>query len=144
MHHFSTTRQAKEVCFRYDSESPVHCQTDRSCLSDESPLKLSTRITQSDHMHIDFAGWIDPIPPGGNSEHASGILEYTVSLLKIVELDPVKRLLEMRYPALEDLNKTDTSAEFVLPSEPAMYAIVLDVLDIAGNMRSARRFVSMT
>ena len=122
-----------------DNSTPEHCVNSRSCTS--SLLHLSRRITDSPDIRVTFSLWTDPVPKGGYSRHASGISQYVVELLRVDPLD--KSTVEMKYPSLKTATKqpSDTVADILLPFEPALYAVVLEVHDKAGNVRMARRFV---
>ena len=106
-----------------------------------SMLHLDHRITSNPDIHVTFSNWIDPIPAGGSSSHASGISKFIVELLRVNELD--KTTLEMKYPSLKtkEMGPYESSTDIALPNEPALYTVVLEVHDGAGNVGRARRFV---
>ena len=123
----------------YDDSAPTHCVGSKACTT--SMLHLDQRITSNPDIHVEFSSWYDPIPAGGSTTHASGISKFIVELLRVVELD--KTTLQMKYPSLVTKTKgpRESSTDITLPAEPALYTVVLEVHDEAGNVGRARRFV---
>ena len=123
----------------FDNSAPQHCVGNQSCTT--SLLHLNHRITDSPDLHVTFSSWMDPTPAGGTSRHASGISKFVVELLRVAPLD--KHTLEMKYPSLSTKTKqpTETFVDLALRDEPALYTVVLEVHDEAGNVGRGRRFV---
>ena len=136
---YKRTESKKELCFMYDDSAPTHCVGSQACTT--SMLHLDRRVTSNPDIHVTFSSWIDPIPTGGSRSHASGISKFIIELLRVVELD--KTTLQMKYPSLvtETKSPSDSSTDITLTDEPALYTVVLEVHDEAGNVGRARRFV---
>ncbi|KAL3857352.1 hypothetical protein ACJMK2_012028 [Sinanodonta woodiana] len=135
---YKRTRSAREVCFRYDDAPPIHCSNNYSCR--DEPLSVSRRITTEPSVDIYFSGWKDLSPTVSQPDQASGIEKYVVLLLGVQELD--NQTLVMKDKLNETTMPADaTRCNFNLPLEPALYALLLEVHDVAGNVKGARRFV---
>ena len=136
---YKRTESHKELCFMYDETDPRHCVGTQACTA--SMLHLDHRITSTPDIHVTFSSWMDPIPAGGTSRHASGISKFIVELLRVAPLD--KSTLKMSYPSLITKRKgpSESFVDITLPDEPALYAVALEVHDAAGNVGRARRFV---
>ena len=136
---YKRTESNKELCFMYDENAPRHCVGSKACTT--NMLHLDHRISSTPDIHVTFSSWMDPIPAGGISHHASGISQFIVELLRVAPLD--KSTLKMNYPSLITATKgpSESFADITLPDEPALYAVALEVHDAAGNVGRARRFV---
>lgn len=136
---YKRTHTTKELCFMYDNQPPSHCEGSSSC--NTKMLHLNRRITSNPKVNVTFESWFDPIPSGGSSSKASGIKKFVASFLRVEGLD--QTTLVMKYPgsSVTEVKANEREVHFTLPTEPALYAILLEVHDVAGNVRMARRFV---
>ncbi|XP_053389666.1 uncharacterized protein LOC128546093, partial [Mercenaria mercenaria] len=136
---YKRTNTNRELCFMYDDHAPEHCKGSISCRN--SMLHLSHHVTNNPLIDVTFSSWHDPTPPGGSSNKASGIKQFVVSVLRVEGLD--KTTMVMKYPGISTKNvlASGTHTSFKLQVEPALYAVLLEVHDIAGNVRMSRRFV---
>ncbi|XP_071081006.1 uncharacterized protein [Haliotis cracherodii] len=141
---FNSLEESKTICFRYDNVSPVHCTKDsRFPCSSASPLRLSTRATKSPNITVGVSGWIDPYPESGKQEQASGVKYFKVEVygMKLLGLDTLDVDYANRVFILDELKGNNVNISVSLPVEPAMYVTYLEVHDVAGNVRFARRFL---
>ncbi|KAK7496784.1 hypothetical protein BaRGS_00011993, partial [Batillaria attramentaria] len=146
---FRKVPKSKRVCFLYDPTKPVHCsQTDSWCSStSDSMLQLSTRLTRTPNISAQIQGWLDPVPTGGLSRCASGIIRYR---LEVHGVDINGASLNVQHNARNDHTvewDASTGGLFAqtvfLPEEDdvRLYALILEVHDKAGNVAYARRLV---
>ncbi|XP_071092662.1 uncharacterized protein [Haliotis cracherodii] len=140
---YSHQTSTKQLCFRYDIGKPVHCSmlNPSSCVS--QPLELSTRITRTGLFHIHTTGWVDPIPKGGKSDAASGLI---FTKLQVLETAHKGNSIDVIHTPLKDLDfKYDNTFQLdkpiQLPMKDGLYAVILEVHDKAGNIQSVRRLV---
>ncbi|XP_053392349.1 uncharacterized protein LOC128555022 [Mercenaria mercenaria] len=130
----------KEICYRYDNTAPKHCKEYTNCTQD--PLQFQSRITRSAVTSIDFDGWMDPLPSGGSSIHASSIESYQVTVNEVL---PSPGKLKVNYLSNVYTNKVgfdNTNMILNLTSDkPRLYCITLEVKDKADNVRQARKFL---
>ncbi|KAK7101794.1 hypothetical protein V1264_020121 [Littorina saxatilis] len=145
---FESLPNSKRICFLHDTSKPVHC-SEKTPTCNSQPLKLSTRLTKVPVVEVRVEGWEDPIPVGGSSETASKIDKY---VLEVHKVDINGQRLNVQENAIKDLTveweaeQTTTGSVYVrsvsLPAEePLLYAIILEVLDKAGNVGYSRRLV---
>ncbi|XP_041349360.1 LOW QUALITY PROTEIN: uncharacterized protein LOC121368688 [Gigantopelta aegis] len=141
------TRQTKNktLCLNYDNVKPKHCLSNQTSPCNKLLIGLNSRITKTKNLSILLGdGWVDAWPKGGSPKHASGILKF---ILEVHEVKTKGKVLEVDkgslYPPLKDeiLVSMDHSISFVLPKAPALYCTMLEIHDVAGNVRFARRFV---
>lgn len=123
---------------RFDSSTPTHCLVSRSCSFE--PLVLNNRITRSPNITVTFTGWEDPTPTGGTSSHASGIEHYVVTLHHVTDNNDT---LKVQHKSVVSRTTTKTMVSLTLPvsDRPHLFAVVLEIKDIADNVDHARRFV---
>ncbi|KAK3092481.1 hypothetical protein FSP39_003428 [Pinctada imbricata] len=137
---YAKTTSTRDLCYYFDDVAPKHCKDTGTCSSE--PLILSKEITRERNITVTFSGWQDPFPTGATAVFASGIKSYELYLYEMVDGAP--GYLKMDTTSLIPANKcTCSSASISLPNSthPALYAVVLEVVDIALNPRHARRFV---
>ncbi|KAK3589123.1 hypothetical protein CHS0354_017089 [Potamilus streckersoni] len=135
---YKRTRSSQTVCFRYDDNPPVHCSIISSCYIE--PLSVDRRITTESSVEINFSGWFDLSQTQSQPDQASGIEHFSLTLFGVHELD--HQTLEMKGPLNSSTIPANTSRyNLKLPKEPSLYAILLEVHDIAGNVKGTRRFV---
>ncbi|XP_069134181.1 uncharacterized protein [Argopecten irradians] len=137
---YPKTSTTRELCYWYDDAPPEHCLEHSVCGTE--PLDTASRILTSRNFTVTFTGWDDPSPVPGDPKFASGIHTYVVNMYEAKEAGPdylnVGRTPVI--PAVEQTSPVDITIPSNLPN-PAMYTVVLEVKDIAGNVRQARRFV---
>lgn len=107
----------------------------------DEPIQIQSRITRSTNTTVTFTGWRDPIPYRGTSFHASSIELYTIS---VHEVNPLNGTLDVGLGSVFKATETGsiTGVDLYLESDkPKLYAIILEVKDIADNVRQARRFM---
>lgn len=136
---YRRTHTSKELCFMYDNKAPIHCTGSSSCSS--SMLHLSHRITSNPDIYATFSSWTDPVPSGGSSSKASGIKKIVASLLRVEESDKSRLIMKHGELSKTELPPYGNKVHFTLPTEPALYTVLLEVHDNAGNVGMARRFV---
>ncbi|XP_060552014.1 uncharacterized protein LOC132713433 isoform X3 [Ruditapes philippinarum] len=138
---YTKTSTTETICYRYDDSSPEHCLEKRNCIGGETePLQISNRITRSPIIPVTFSGWMDPIPRGGNSLHASQIESYEITVNEVSNgLVDTKKVYSTK---VNVSGSVLTKATLNLTSDtPRLYSITLEVKDVADNVRQARRFV---
>lgn len=135
---YKKSRVTEMICYTFDNARPQHClQTNNCLLTTNEPLSVNTRVSRSPIIRLQFDGWFDPIPPGGNKEQASGIKSYEINVHAVNNGS-----IEEKSMANYKLNTTDTSLTLHLtPDESGLYCIVLEVKDFADNVQQARRFL---
>lgn len=133
---YNRVSESKDVCVHFDSSSPVHCAETLSCHGTEPLLIMPRRLTRDPSIMIKYRGWIDPFPH--NSDQASGIKSFAITVHEVKELDKLTLIMDEKG---QSYNASNDEANITLPHEPALYGIALEVLDNAGNVKSARRFV---
>ncbi|XP_069134360.1 uncharacterized protein [Argopecten irradians] len=138
---FSKTRTTKDLCYHFDDAHPVHCLETDTCVSE--PLDVGSRILTNRNFQVIVNGWDDPTPVPGNLQYASGIDTYSITVYGVKEAGPGQ--IEMsRTPVVNIHVNASQSIAIRIPDNlpnPAMYGIVLDVKDVANNVKHARRFV---
>ncbi|XP_048259497.1 uncharacterized protein LOC124148456 isoform X1 [Haliotis rufescens] len=148
-HHLDTEKftpilKTKTICFKYDSISPVHCKGDsRFPCHSASPLLLSARTTRSPNITLGISGWVDPYAEHGAPEQASGVKYYKVDVYGMKHLDLNTQVVDFDRQVFTSGKLTGNNVNITvpLPAETAMYVAYLEVHDVAGNVRYARRFV---
>ncbi|XP_052791867.1 uncharacterized protein LOC128226010 isoform X2 [Mya arenaria] len=138
---FKKQTTERTICYRYDSQPPEHCSKLLTCGSE--PLQVDKRITRSTLHHIEFNGWVDPVPRLGASRTASKIESYEV---RVNEVMPSNGTLKVDYTynviPSTIVNHTVKSMDINLTANaPRLYCITLEVKDVADNVRQCRRFV---
>ena len=110
-------------------------------------IGLKRRITKTANLSLILGdGWIDPWPEGGSSRHASGIKRF---IFEVHEVKTKGRVLEVDKKSLDPPIKQEivtsvaSDVSFLLPKAPKLYCTMLEVHDVAGNVRFARRFCSV-
>jgi len=126
----------RDLCYIYDSVKPRHCKEIKSCSYD--PLILSSSATTNRTIIVDFPGWEDPTPVGGANFLASGIESYHITLHHVKNSG--NNLLMNPASISSSLNGTKSVVLQLPEQDPALYAIVLEVKDVANNVRQARSF----
>lgn len=138
---YTKMKRSRTLCYRYDNEAPVHCSENSTCTSQPLHINQDDIITRSGFVQVTFTGWIDPIPLNGNTEHASGIESYLITVHEVDSSSSIQKVAARKLQEIE-LNNTDTSLSLNLTSNrPKLYCINLEVKDVADNVRHARRFV---
>lgn len=94
------------------------------------------RLTRDPSIMIKYRGWIDSFPI--STDQASGIKGFAITVHEVKELDKLTLIMDEKG---QSYNVSNDEANITLPHEPALYGIALEVLDNAGNVKSARRFV---
>ncbi|XP_071093296.1 uncharacterized protein [Haliotis cracherodii] len=139
---YTPQTSTKHLCFRYDISKPTHCSKLRTGRCSSQPLELSTRITRTGSIHVKTSGWTDPIPTGGKSDTASGLKYIKLQVLKTTNK---QNMIDVLHTPLKGLDLTyNTSVldkSINLPSAYGLYAVILEVLDKAGNIQYVRRLV---
>ncbi|XP_069134809.1 uncharacterized protein [Argopecten irradians] len=137
---YPKTSTSRELCYWYDGSPPTHCLEHSACGTE--PMDMSERILNSLDFTVTFTGWDDLSPVPEDPKFASGIHTYVVNLYEVKEAghDFLDVGTTAVLPPVEQTSPVDISIPSDLPN-PAMYAVVLEVKDIAGNVRQARRFV---
>ncbi|XP_052788838.1 uncharacterized protein LOC128223605 [Mya arenaria] len=137
---YHKTVDQRTVCYRFDSQPPEHCSKLSICSSE--PLRVDKRITRSKLHHVEFDGWVDPVPSGGVSRTASSIESYEI---RVNEVLPSKGSLKVDYTSNVlsiKVNHRVKNMDINLTSDtPRLYCFTLDVKDFADNVRQCRRFV---
>lgn len=133
---YSRVSESKDVCVHFDSSSPVHCAETLSCNGIEPLLIMPGRLTRDPSIMIKYRGWIDPFPK--STDQASGIKSFAITVHEVKDLDKLTLIMDEKG---QSYNVSNDEANITLPHEPALYGIALEVLDNAGNVKSARRFV---
>ncbi|XP_062589946.1 uncharacterized protein LOC134251560 [Saccostrea cucullata] len=134
---YNRVTESNDVCFLFDSSPPKHCSEILTCPGQE-PIKLiSGRLTKDSTLKIKIEGWNDPFPR--RPDQASGIKSFSISIHETKEVDNLT--LSMDEKALQTFNISHGEFNVTLPHQPALFGISLEVLDHAGNVKSARRFV---
>lgn len=134
---YNRVTASKDVCLLFDSSPPVHCSENSSCPGMEPILILPGRLTRDETLNIKMQGWEDPYL--GRPDQASGIKSYMITVHDTKEVDNLT--LTMDEKALQTYNVSDGEINLTLPRQPALYGISVEILDHAGNVKSARRFV---
>ncbi|XP_069110203.1 uncharacterized protein, partial [Argopecten irradians] len=138
---FSKTRTTKDLCYHFDDAHPIHCLESYTCVNE--PLDAESRILTCRNFQVIVNGWEDPTPVPGNLEYASGIDTYSITVYEVKEAGPGQ--LEMGRTPVGNIHvNANQSSEIRIPynlPNPAIYGIVLDVKDVANNLKQARRFV---
>ncbi|WAR13863.1 hypothetical protein MAR_003968 [Mya arenaria] len=133
---YDKPRATRELCYRFDSSSPVHCQETHECSFE--PLEIRDRITRNPVIPVKFRGWQDPIPENGNQEHASGIESYTITVNEVV---PPNGTLGSSIFSTK-VNASVSNVYLNLTSDTTkLYCISIETKDVADNIQQARRFV---
>ena len=130
----------RDLCYIYDNMAPKHCKDIGSCTHE--PLALSKEVTREQNITAFFGGWEDQYPLGSSSAYASKIKSYELYLFEMIEGS--LGTLKMDTTSLITAKKCMCTMEYIsLPesTHPALYAVVLKVVDNALNVRQARRFV---
>lgn len=136
---YNRVNESNEVCVNFDSSSPKHCSEEATCKRKQEPIILIPgRLTRMANVNVEISGWVDPFPLRPNQ--ASGIKSYTVTIHDTKEIDKNTLIMDEKSIQTHNLLLND-SVRIILPREPALYGISLEVLDNAGNVKSARRFV---
>lgn len=137
---YKKTSSEETVCYRYDDTKPQHCLMSVSvpCSNAETePIQIANRVIRQSIIPLKFTGWIDPMPTGGSVSHASGIESYEISVNEVVN-----GIVSTSKVFSQKLGLSNTSLTLNLTSDlPRLYAINLEVKDIADNVQQARRFV---
>lgn len=126
----------KDVCVKFDSSPPVHCGEMSSCPGLEPLIIVQGRLTRNPNITIKVQGWKDPFPM--TPDQASGIKSYAISIHEMKEVDNLTLIMDEKG---HSYNISHNEINITLPQQPALYGIALEVLDNAGNVKSARRFV---
>ncbi|XP_052788827.1 uncharacterized protein LOC128223594 [Mya arenaria] len=137
---YAKTSEQRTVCYRYDNQPPEHCSKLSTCSSE--PLKLDKRITRSNLHHVQFDGWLDPVPLGGATHTASSIESYEIRVNEVLlSVDTLK--VDYTTNVLStNVNHTVTIMDLNLTSDtPRLYCLTLEVKDVADNVRQSRRFI---
>ncbi|XP_076453311.1 uncharacterized protein LOC143288575 [Babylonia areolata] len=149
---FPQTYATRDVCFLFDDAKPAHCtstpHTTGSCTPLQQPLALSTRLSRSRHVEVTVDGWTDPTPSGGSSRSASGLVQFR---LEVHGVDVGQRSLSVQHGALPNLTQEWPASrgggpyrvQVTLPQQhkARMFALLLEVHDVAGNVAYARRLL---
>ncbi|XP_021360606.1 uncharacterized protein LOC110455039 isoform X2 [Mizuhopecten yessoensis] len=136
---YTKTSTSRDLCYWYDDATPIHCREHNVC--SEEPLYSTSRILTSRDFTVTFSGWEDPSPVTGDEKFASGIDTYVVNLYEVKE-SGTDFLDVGRTPVIPPIEQT-SPLNITIPSglhNPAMYAVVLEVKDVANNVKQARRF----
>lgn len=137
---YKKTSSEETVCYRYDDTKPQHCLLSVSvpCSNAETePIQIAKRVIRNSIIPLEFTGWIDPLPIGGSIAHASGIETYEISVNEVVN-----GIVSTSKVFSQKLGLSNTSLILNLTSNlPRLYAINLEVKDVADNVQQARRFV---
>ncbi|XP_046569973.1 uncharacterized protein LOC124278290 [Haliotis rubra] len=94
-------------------------------------------------VHVKTSGWTDPVPTGGKADAASG-LKYTK--IQVLETEHKGNVIDVIYTPLKGLdlkydNRFELDIPIHLPNKYGLYAVILEVHDTAGNIKSVRRLV---
>ena len=126
------------ICYRYDEAPPHHCHETRTCI--DEPLKLPSRITQDPNMEVVFDGWEDAIPDGGSVDLASGIESYQVTVHEVSGSGDTLQVDLGNVFSMKVDNTVDRIQLNLTLGLPRLFCVLLEVKDIANNVRQARRF----
>ncbi|XP_021374355.1 uncharacterized protein LOC110463804 [Mizuhopecten yessoensis] len=140
---FLKTFTVKDLCYHYDNAHPVHCLEQHICTS--GLLDIDSRILITPSFQVNVSGWEDPSPVSGNTEYASGIDTYMTNVYEVKQAEP--GWLDVgRDPIVISPIKASQPIRIIIPEDrpnPALYAVVLEVKDVANNVKQARRFVML-
>ena len=137
---YTPTTKSNDVCFRFDSISPIHCKVDFSCSYD--PIQLPKRITDDGNITVAFNGWLDPFPTNGRQDQASGVQHFDIAVHKMSDSGDSWRMEDGSIQSKKIYaNQTDKNVACVLENEPALYGITVTAVDIANNVKKARRII---
>ena len=104
-------------------------------------MQLQTRISTTPNIRVTWNDWTDPIPPGGQAEHASSIESYQIT---VNEVSGQKAPIKVDTTTNIFTKKVNTSVNQVIlnitADKPRLYCVTLEVKDVADNVRQARRF----
>lgn len=128
---------SKTICYNFDAEAPTHCLSVHNCTYE--PLHLETRISRTPNISLKFNGWFDPIPNGGSSKQASSIESYEIRVTEVA--GNVKLQAGTKSVFTQKVN-TSTSQIIlnITSTAPKLFCVMLEVKDVADNVRQARRF----
>ncbi|OWF42246.1 Hemicentin-1 [Mizuhopecten yessoensis] len=139
---YTKTERYRDLCYIYDSAKPEHCSVISSC-TDET-LTASSRITRSGIISLSTSGWTDPFPAGGNTLHSSGIESFRLTIHDVKESGSHNLFMDSgKVAGTTDIDMIQNSMiSLQLPEhEPALYGLLLEVKDVANNVRQTRRFI---
>lgn len=133
---------SRTLCYRYDVTKPAHCSVHGGVCS-TSPLSLSSRITNDRVINVTFTGWEDIIPPGGASIQTSGIESYEITIHAVQDMFGEQEMEYNTWPGTNPIKiASNGPITLTLPDQnPALFAILITVKDVANNVQQARRFV---
>ena len=133
------------MCLNYDNAIPIHCLANHSAPCNKLLIGLSSRITKTATLSLILGdGWEDPWPKDGLPKHASGIKKFILEVHDVITKGTVLEVdkKSLNPPIKEEILITMAhNISFILPKAPALYCTMLEIHDIAGNVRFARRFV---
>lgn len=133
-HHYSGTAATGATAVVLDLEAPTHCSlvSALSCLPGQSILDLGPEITAANLTAVGWGGWED-IP--------SGIVNYTLEVLAVVVMDGVLREeSRIQRHVLSHTGQPTYRVNVSLPNE-GPYSFLLHAIDLATNVRTARRLL---
>ncbi|XP_062588511.1 uncharacterized protein LOC134250178 [Saccostrea cucullata] len=137
---YGKTEADRMLCYFFDNLAPKHCSDLIACNS--TPLNISKEVTNSSELSVTFLGWKDYDFAGAKTIYASGIQHFEIFLHEM-EYDGLK--LKAKHSSvlgkIQCSNCTSFSIHIPATSNPMLYSVVLEVVDIALNSRQARRFV---
>ncbi|XP_013386063.1 uncharacterized protein LOC106155675 [Lingula anatina] len=133
--YYNDTTASHVVCMKFDSVAPLHCSANETCIW--APLHVPQRITRNGRLSLSFEGWSDPST--SVQDQASGIEHYEIHVHKVA--DGGNDMLMVKHESTLKYVTTNTTIDIELPDQPELYALLLTVKDIAGNVNQARRFV---
>jgi hypothetical protein len=130
----------RELCYRFDNTSPKHCREKGNCSYE--PIQFESRVIRSTDIDVEFKGWYDPVPTGGNSIHASSIESYQITVNEVTMSTYNIQVNYMTNVYTKKVNFKEKKISLNVTSEkPILYCVTLEVKDVADNVRQARRFI---
>lgn len=122
--------------FIIDIQGPTHCSLVSSidCLPGQGILNLGGEIVEEDLITALWGGWIDV--PSGITHYEFRVYPLQLSGDMLIEVDMSLNLTTYEHQNIATLYEDTT----ILPSE-GPYAFILKTLDLAGNVRLARRLL---
>ncbi|XP_060562311.1 uncharacterized protein LOC132721941 [Ruditapes philippinarum] len=137
---YRKVQNTRQLCYKYDISPAMHCQEKGNCSYD--PIQFKNRVTRSADIDIDFKGWYDPLPPGGNSIQASSIESYQITVNEVTVSTNNIQVNYLSNVYTKKVNFKEKRIPLNLTSEkPRLYCVTLEVKDVADNVKQARRFI---
>ncbi|XP_069118476.1 uncharacterized protein [Argopecten irradians] len=139
---YTKTERTRDLCYIYDDAKPEHCSIGDSCSYDV--LMVPFRVSKDRVLNISTSGWTDPFPQGGDTLLSSGIESFRLTIHDVKESSIDKLFMDNRKSeGTSDVYMRQNAMYTIqLPEhEPSIYGLMLEIKDVAGNVRLTRRFI---